>query len=310
MTFHKALLINISESALQGYWSELDELVEKRVSLAKDSPDIIKEIVDANCVLTSFGIPVTKEMIDAAPGLKYIGVLATAFGKVDAAYARTKNIPVANCSGYSTEAVAELTIGVLLEQLRHLEEAKQRASSGNYSEAGFKAREIRGKIFGVIGLGRIGKRVAELAHGFGADVRYWSREKKAEPFRYQDVDELIAQSDFISLNLAQTSQTEGFITKKRIQSIKPGAIFINTVPMEVVDTDALTERLAQGDITFILDHSDETPKEVMAKLSKFENCVIYPPIGYITDEAQLAKKTFFISNMRAFLAGKASNVVN
>lgn len=310
MKFKKALLINVSDEALTGYWDKLDELIEKRTSLLKDSLDIMKELKDTDCLLVAFGIPVTKEMIDTASDLKYIAIQATAFGKVDVEYAKAKGIPVSNLAGYSTEAVAEFSIAALLENIRQLEEGKQRGRTRNYSEEGLAAREIRGSVFGVIGLGSIGERVAEIAHGFGADVRYWSRKEKNVPFKYQDVDALIAEADFLSLNLAQAPGTDDFLNKERIQKIKSGAVVISTVPMELVDADALAKRLAVGDITFILDHSDETPKAVMEKLSKFKNCIIYPPMAYITAEARLARKTLFLSNIKSFLDGSPTNVVN
>ena len=166
------------------------------------------------------------------------------------------------------------------------------------------------QIFGVLGLGSIGNRVAELAYGFGADVRYWSRHKKNVQFKYQDADLLIRESDFLSLNLAQTPETENFLNSNRIQSIKRGAVVINTVPMELVNVDALARRLAARDITFILDHADETPTETLNKISQFNNCIIYPPMAITTVEAQLAKKETFVNNIKAFLTGSPANVVN
>lgn len=312
MKFNKAVLINISETALDpSHWRKIDSFVSKRISLPKDSPEIIKEIADADCIFAAFGVPITKEMIDKAPNLKYVGILATAYGKVDVTYAKQKGIIVTNLAGYSTNAVAEFSIAAILESMRQLEEGKQRGRAANYSEAGIKAKEIRGKVFGVIGLGKIGRRVAELAAGFSADVRYWDRGKKDSPFTYvENLDQLIKDSDILSLNLAQTPETEGIINAKRIESLKPGMIFINTVPMECVDVEALANRLAKNDITFILDHSDETPKEHMAKLSKYSNCIIYPPMAYITDEAQKAKKEIFVANIENYLKGTPTNVVS
>lgn len=311
MKFKKILMIGIGVASLdREYWEKLDALADRRVELPKESPEINKELADTDCVLVAFGIPVTKEMIDSAPSLKYIGVLATAYGKIDITHAKEKSIPVSNLAGYSTESVAEFAIAAILESIRQLEEGKQRGRSGDYSIDGLKAREIKDSVFGVIGLGNIGRRVAEIASGFGADVRYWSRQKKEVPFKYQDADALIAEADFISLNLAQTPETEKFLNKKRIQSIKSGTVVISTIPMEVVDADALIERLAVGDITFILDHSDETPREIISKLSQFNNCVIYPPMAFITAEARIAKQAIFIENMENFLKGSPTNQVN
>lgn len=311
MKFKKALLVNITESDLDKvYWDRLNKLVDKKVSLPKDDPEIEKELPDIDVLLTGFGVTVTKDQIDKAPDLKYIGALSTAYGKIDTGHAKKKKVPVSNLAGYSTESVAEFILAAILEQIRGLEEGKNRGRSKNYSESGIKTKEIRGKVFGVIGLGSIGSRVAELAAGFNADVRYWSRSKKKVPFKYQELDALIAESDFISINLAQAPETERFFNKKRIKSLKKNAIVINTAPMELVDMEDLARRLAKGDIIFILDHSDEMTKEDLAMLSKYENCIIYPPMAYITPEARIKKQEMFISNMESALKGKPQNVVN
>lgn len=315
MKFEKTLLVGIDKSALSGEsWKKIDKLCQKRVFVPRDSDEIKKQLTDADCLLVGFGVSVAKEDIDIAPKLKYIGILATAFGKVDVSYAKKKGIPVCNLAGYSTESVAEFIIATILENIRGLETGKARGRKGNYSEMGIKATEIKGKAFGVLGLGSIGGRVVQIANGFDADVRYWSKHRKknfeAKGIKYQDADKLIRDADILSINLAQNAATNDFLNSKRIQSLKNGAVVINTTPMELVDIDALAKRLARGDITFILDHSDEMSKEDLAKLSKYKNCIIYPPMAYITDEARIAKQEIFIMNMVNFLKGKPSNVVN
>ncbi len=315
MKFNKALLVGIDKSALgKDYWRRLEKVIAKFAFLPKDSKEMQKQLADSDCLLVGFGIEVNKDHINGAPNLKYIGTLATAFGKVDTACARKKKIPVCNLAGYSTEAVAEFTIAAILEYLRKLQEGKLRGKAGNYSESGLQAAELKGKKFGVLGLGSIGNRVAELAQGFDSHVSYWSRHRKKEPeargIKYEDANSLIATSDFISINLAETKGTEKFLSSKRINSLKKGAVVINTTPMELVDVDALITRLKKKDITFLFDHSDETNKEDMKKLSKYENCIIYPPIAYITNEAQVVKQEMFVANIENFLKGSPTNVVN
>jgi len=315
MKFKKALIINISKDKLDPiYWKKLDELTEKRISLPKDSPQIQKELSNTDCILTGFQVDVGKKEIDAAPNLKYVSVLATAYGKIDTDYARKKGIVVSNVPGYATESVAELVFAVILEKIRGITEARKRGSEGNYSEAGIKATEIKDKVFAVLGLGRIGARVAEIAKGFGADVRYWSQNRKKDleksGIKYQEADKLIAQANIISLNLAETAETKHFLNKKRINSIRPGGLVISTVPNEVTDLDALEDRLKKGNITFITDHADELDPKDAKRLSKYDNCILYPPIGYISDEARIAKQEIFIDNIAAFLKGKPQNVVN
>ncbi len=312
MKFKKALLIGITESSLdQRYWQQLESSIENKVFVAKDSPDIEKGISDTDCLLLAFATPVTKGLLDKANNLKYIGQFSTAFGRVDIDYAKSKGIPVSNLAGFSTESVAEFTIAAILEAIRGLETGKQRGRTLNVDESGIRAWEIKDKTFAILGLGRIGRRVGGLAKGFGANVEYWSRNKKEDSgFKYQSLDELIANSDFLSIHLAQTPQTEKIMDAKRFASLKSGCVVVNTCPMELVDIDGLCKRLSKNDIIFILDHSDEMTKEDLKKLSKFANCIIYPPIAYITEEAKITRQEMFVANVENFLKGKPSNVVN
>lgn len=311
MRFNKAALINIRETALDTeHWRQLDKFISKRVNLPKDSPELLKELKDADCILVGFDTPVSAEMIAASPNLKYIGVLATAYGSVDIEAAKKRGIPVSNLGGYSTESVAEFVIAVILENIRQLYEGRQRGLALNPSSDGIRAREIKGKVFGVVGLGNIGGRVAEIAKGFGANVRYFSKDRTNNIFQYQDIDALLPECDFISINLSQNSETTGFFNAERIDSLKSGAVIVNTAPMKLIDIDALAKRLAKGDITFIMDHLDEMEGGDTQKLSKFKNCIIYPPIAWLTDEAKMNRQEIFISNIEGFLSGKPSNIVN
>lgn len=314
MKFKKILSIGVDENKIgPDYWKKIDALADSKVILQKDDPQIKENLKDAYCLLVNFGIVVDKKMIDDTPNLKYIGILATAFGKIDVAYAKEKGIVVCNLPGYSTESVAEFTIAAILETIRGLEEGKKRGRAGNVSEEGIKAWEIKDKVFGVLGLGHIGTRVAELALGFNADVRYWSRHKKedakAKGIKYEDLDKLISEADFLSLNLPQAPDTKGILNTERLNSLKASVVVINTAPMELVDLDALVERLKKGDITFILDHSDKMAEEDLKKLLPFENCIVYPPMAYITKEAALNKQEMFTSNIESFLNGTPKNTV-
>lgn len=315
MAFKKILFININEEALdKEYWDKLHQYADSWKSLPKDSPEILKDLQDADCLLVGFATPITKEHIDTAPNLKYIGTLAVAYHKIDTAYAKEKGIPVTNIAGYCTDSVAEFIIAAILEQIRQLEEGKNRARAKNYDFAGMTASEIKGKIFGVFGLGNIGTRTAELAQGFGADVRYWNRTRKerveTKGMRYEEKDALLESADFISLNFAHTPETDKFLNEEAFSRIKPGAVVVNTVPMETVDIDALEHRLKKNDIIFILDHSDEMKSEDLDRLQQYKNCVVYPPIAFISKEARVNKQNLFTGNIENFLKGHPSNIVN
>lgn len=242
-------------------------------------------------------------------------MLGTGYGRIDTEYAAKKGITVSNIAGYSREGVAEFAFGILIEHIREITRAKLQATNGDYSEATYAGTEIRNKKFGVIGLGNIGGRIAEIAKsGFQANTSYWSkhRKKSAEKsgIKFETVNKLLSTSDFISLNLSYVPETKNFIDKQKIKLIKPGAIVLNLAPMELIDIDALENRLKKKDITFILDHSDELSPKQAKQLARYKNCIMYPPIGYVTKEATAAKMGMFVDNIENFLKGKPTNKVN
>lgn len=288
----------------------MDNLYERRVLLSRDDSSLMSELKDCDVLLLGFQVPTDKDIFDAAPNLKLINILATAYGTVNLEEASKRDIPVCNLAGYSTEAVAEFTIATLLYHARQLEEGVKRGKAGNYDFEGMSARELKSSNFGVVGLGSIGGRVAELAAGFSANVSYWSREPKDVPFTYKGLDKLLAESDYLSINVAQTPDTEHMLNADTIPKIKSGAVVISTVPPEVVDTDAMAARLAKGDITYISDHGDEMSEENLNKLKQRSNCLLLPAIGFITAEARINKQEIFVSNMTGFLEGKVQNRVN
>jgi len=299
----------------QALWDQINQLAEEKVLLPNGSPEIVQQLSTCDCLLVKLGAEVKRDFIDAAPQLKYIGMLGTGYGNIDASYAASKNITVCNSIGYATEGVAEFTFAAILEYLRELERAKQQARKGNYSEdTFFNVTELKGKAFGIIGLGRIGGRIAEIAQGFGANVCYWSRKRKPDyesiGIRFLEVDEVLHNSDFVSLNLEKNEDTTNFLNAKRIGFIKKGSMLINLSPMELVDLNALAERLKKKELSFILDHSDEMTPEQLDLLKPYDNCVIYPPIAYTTKEAADLKQRIFVDNIKNFLSGTPTNKVN
>lgn len=292
--------------------SDLGENVWARINKLTNTIEF-KPSKGVDCLFSRFN-KVDKELIDSFPHLKYIGLLATGTGTVDLNYAKRKKIVVCNIPGYATESVAEWVFGLILEYLRDLERAKQVSRKGDFTGDGFSATEIMGKKFGIIGLGRIGQRVAKIAQGFGAQVSYWSRNRKKdaekEGVKYESIDDLVKTSDFISLHALTTKETEGILDAKRLNSVKSGAVVVNVCGMEQVDIPALEKRLAKGDITFILDHPDEMNPKDVKELSQYKNCIIYPPIGYVSEEGRVLKQDIFVSNLENFLKGIPTNKVN
>ncbi len=251
--FQKMLFLNFEQGNLKPeYWRRIDSITKQKVLLKIDAPEVARHLPTTDCLLLKLGMGAEKALIDTMPNLKYIGMFGTGYGRIDVAYAKKKGITVCNIAGYATEGVAEFVFAALLEDFREITRAKTQALRGDYSEVSYTGTEIRGKVFGVIGLGRIGRKVAEIAaQGFGARVLYWShkRRKDAEKtgVRYADVDTLLQTSDIISLHMACNTETKGFLNAKRVAMIKPGAILINTAPMELVDIQSLEKRLKKND---------------------------------------------------------------
>lgn len=314
--FKKILMWNYAPGDFaQQYWDRFDRVSEERVLLPADSGDLDQHLSDSDCLLVKLGMTVDSQMMDRSPNLKYVGVFGTGYGRIDTGYAASKNITVCNVTGYSTQSVAEFGVAALLEQLREVERAKDEGRRGNYTFATFMGSELRSKVVGVIGLGSIGARFAEMVlQGFGADVRYWSRSRKQQQedmgIRYQEVEPLLREADIVSLHLAANPETIGFMSGPRIQLLKPGAILLNLSPTELIDQPALESRLAIGDITFIFDHPNELSSERAQQLAKYERCVIYPPIANITHTASADRQDGFVGNLENYIKGTPTNKVN
>jgi len=305
MRFKNILVTGFDRSNLdKDVWQQINKLTEAIV---------FEPQKDVDCLFCRFN-KVDKNLINSLPNLKFIALLATGTGTVDLDYAKSKKIIVSNIPGYCTQSVAEYVFGLILERIRGLERAKQTARKGDFSGNGFSATEIAGKKFGVIGLGRIGRRVAEIAAGFGAKTYYWSKHRKSDAeksgLRYESLDKLVASSDFLSLHTLTSKETEKILNAKRLSLIKKGAMLVNVSGMELVDLPALEKRLNRGDITFIFDHPDEMDKKDVTRLSGYKNCIVYPPVGFITNEARVNKQAIFVANLKNFLQGKPSNRVN
>lgn len=313
MKLTKLVCLGFSGSELEdNYWDELDNFSEQRVLITSEAE--LSSNTDADGLLVKLGARVGKDLIDKLPNLKYIGMLGTGYGGIDADYATSKGITVTNIADYATAAVAEFTFGMLIDWSRGIGRALSLAWDGTYEDDDHPGTEIKGKKFGVIGFGNIGKRTAELAQAFGCEVSYWSHTRKpdaeAKGIQYQELDDLLTNSEIITLNLALNSETEGIINADRIKKIKADAIFINPSPMELIDFEALVTRLKQDDMVFMLDHSDEMTEEQLKELKQIPRCRVFPAIGYLTREASQLKMRIYVDNVKNYLDGKPTNKVN
>ncbi|MDO8569974.1 MAG: NAD(P)-dependent oxidoreductase [Candidatus Daviesbacteria bacterium] len=153
-----------------------------------------------------------------------------------------------------------------------------------------------------------------MSLGLGMKVVYFSRVNKPEIEKLgaikKELDEVLSQSDFVSLNLALNKETEGIISREKINLLKKNAIFINLAPPPLIDQEAMMEKAGSGDIAFIFDHSDDIDSALVKRFLDTKNCIVYPPVAFRTVEANTTRWETFVSNIENFIAGNHQNVVN
>ncbi len=311
----KALLIDFKDNEIgEKYLNRLLKIIKSYKLLPSTDPKLWEEAKDAEMFLVKISTKIDKPVIDASPKLKYIGTLSTAFDAVDAKYAKKRKITVCNLGGYSTEAVAEFAIATIMEQTRELERAKIQARDQDFSFNKFMGLELKDKVLGVVGAGKIGSRIAELGVGFGMKVLYFATTKKPKLDKLGAkkimLKELLSKSDFITIALSLNQETRGMVDKKMIASIKDKAVVVNVAPPDLLDQEAIIKACNDGKISFIFDHSDDLDEVQIKRFLQAKNCIVYPPIAFRTSEANTARWETFVSNVEAFVKGNPQNVVN
>lgn len=311
----KALFINHKDGELDAsLFARMSKNFDQTEFCQRDDPQILSKVKDADAFFVKISTKVDKELIDAAPNLKYVGVCSTAFDAIDAKYARGKGVTVCNLGGYSSEAVAEFFFAALFEKTRDLEQAKNQARKEDYSFSNFMGLELQNKTLGVIGAGAIGSRVAEIGCGIGMNVVYFSRKNKTKIEQLgaskKSLDEVLQQSDFISVNLSLNAETKGILSQEKLALVKKGAILINLAPPPLIDQETIMKKAAQGELTFIFDHSDDIDPALTKQFLNTKNCIVYPPIAFRTTQANINRWETFAANIEKFISGTPQNVVN
>ena len=276
--------------------------------------DTAARIADADIVLTNKVI-LNRELIQNAKNLKYIGVLATGYNVVDTAAARECNVIVTNIPAYSTDSVAQMVFALLLEICHHVGHHSERVRAGAWSACpdfcfwDYPLIELAGKTMGIIGYGRIGHRVAEIARCFGMRVIAWTRTPR-DP-ECVSLDELLAQSDVISLHCPLFPETKNLIRRETIEKMKDGVILINTSRGPVVNDADLRDALLSGKVYAAgADVASVEPLPADNPLMGLENMFYTPHIAWATYEARCRLMDIAAKNIQAFVSGAPVNVVN
>lgn len=283
----------------------------------RTAPDeIIPRIKDACAVLTN-KVPFDAATMDAAPGLKYIGVLATGYNIIDIEAARERGITVTNVPAYSTDSVAQTVFSLLLELTNHTGMQSEAVKDGkwqNCPDFTFRLRpitELAGKTMGIIGFGNIGSRVAAIAHAFGMKVITSSGRETPEYVKKVSQEELFRTSDVVSLNTALTKENTGLINDDTLSIMKTSAFLINTARGGLVNEAALAKALAEGRIAGAgLDVLNQEPPRAGSPVLSAPNIVITPHVAWQSTEALGRLIRIATENLVNYFEGKASNTVS
>lgn len=263
-------------------------------------------------LITLLTDPVDKAVIDSAHNLKVISQVAVGVDNIDLEAARARNIPVGHTPDLLTDATADLAFTLLLAAARRLQEAAAYARAGHWKTwqlTKFLGKEVHGATLGIIGMGRIGQAVTRRARGFEMRVVYVNRSAVPETARELgahpvSLPALLAESDFISLHIPLTDESQGMIGAPQFEMMKPDAVLINTARGAVVNTDALVHALKSGQIgCAALDVTDPEPLPHSHELYKLPNAIITPHIGSATQEARNQIALLAVNNLIAGLKG-------
>jgi phosphoglycerate dehydrogenase-like enzyme len=252
--------------------------------------------------------PVTAEVIARAQNLKLIQKLGVGVNTIDLEAAKAKNIAVCNMPGTNSQAVAELTLYLMLGALRQATRLDRACRSGTwYLEAATKDAlgEISGRTVGFVGFGAVPKILAPILQAMGARVIYYAQQPKTDPYEFAPLESLLEQSDIVSLHVPATPETNGLISRSGLAMMKTGAILINTARGELVDEEALQDALRTGHLSAAgLDVFGQEPVSPQNPLLSLENVVVTPHVAWLTNETLSRCVDVAVRNSLAIMHGK------
>lgn len=277
-----------------------------------DEEELLARSIDSDIVMIANN-PYPAAVVEKADKLKMISVAFTGIDHVGTEVCKNRDIMICNAAGYSDQTVAELVIGFAVDALRNVAKANEVVRTGGTS-AGIGGREICGRTVGIIGLGRIGFKAAKLFAAFGAKVIAYNRSQSEEALQagieYKTLEEVLRESDIISLNLPLNAQTRGFIGKEQIRLMKKDAVFINCARGPIVDNAALAEALNRDELGFacvdVFDMEPPLPEDY--PLLHAKNTLLTPHQAFISEESMKRRAEIVFQNVSAYLDGQPENV--
>ncbi len=272
----------------------------------------IKQAQNADVIMIA-NMPLNGEVIDACKNLKFIDVAFTGVDHVDLAAARKNNVSISNAAGYSTEAVAELSLCLMLSLLRNVMQTDARCREGKTKD-GLVGCELRGKTIGIIGAGAIGSRTAELCKAFGCRVLGYKRTitgNEPDFMEFVSLDELLSNSDIVSLHCPLNEDSRHLINRDTIAKMKQGAYIINAARGPVVDSEALAEALNSGYLAGagIDVFENEPPLDTSHPLLNCKNTIVTPHIAFASAESMKLRAQIVFENLRKWMEGDQINII-
>ncbi len=302
-------------------WAPLEQLGELTFYPASSPQELVERMAGAQAVYVNRAL-LTREVLAACPTLKYIGCLSTGYNMVDLQAANELGITVTNVPSYSTHAVAQFTIGLLLEAVQHIGQLSDYVKAGRwveYCDRNIKAiplTELYGKTLGIVGMGEIGSLVARIAIAMGMRVlayrRNPDRSLEGLSLKFVSLDELLAKSHVVSLHCPLTPETTGMVNEAFIAKMMDGAVLLNTARGAVVDEQALSAALDSGKLAWAAVDvlSAEPPEPSSNPLLSNPRCTVTPHVAWTPKETRQRLIEVVAANTAAYLAANPQNVVN
>lgn len=306
--------LGVPEDVLQACAKPLVDAGHTFEAYPKDTdPKVqIERAKDADVIMIA-NMPLSGEVISACPNLKFIDVAFTGVDHVDLEAARAKGVKVSNAAGYSTQAVAELSLCMMLSLLRNVPQVEERCRNGQTKD-GLVGCELRGKTVGIVGTGAIGQRTAELCKAFGCTVLGNRRRvigSEPDYIEFVSLDELLSRSDIVSLHCPLNDSTRGLINADSIAKMKAGAILINAARGPVVDSQALADALNSGKLggAGIDVFEIEPPLALDHPLLHSKNTIVTPHVAFATAESMKARCEIVFNSLQQWMNGNQINVI-
>lgn len=291
--------------SLKAHYSAMGHNFTYYMDRREDEATLADRMREADVAVIS-NIKLPAAVLAQCPKLRYLSVAFTGLDHIDLAYCREHGIKVQNAAGYSTTAVSELAVGMMLDLLRNIVTLNEKIRQGG-SRGTFLGRELRGKTVGIVGTGAIGTATARLLLAFGAKVIAWSRterpEVKALGVEYMPLDDLLRQSDIVSLHVPLCDETRGLIGERELALMKPTAMLVNTARGPVCDIAAVGRALIESRIAGaafdVFEH--EPPLPIDHLLLSTNRCLVTPHVAFATEESFAARADIVFGHVDEWL---------